>query len=174
MHMGNCQIATVLRHIVAHHFEEIPEALRYMNRNELFTHVEPGVWKKFFLRTFQFEILSVYFLILFDRLLRAVWWISLLRHTGLLCQGLGVICLMTFPMLPSCLFHREQLQSAMNVIAMSISRMNALILFVLLVIIKATLVRNIRTLQEVVVVNPWFILALTLSIHGVLPFSILL
>ena len=46
MHMGNCQLATVLRHIVAHHFEEIPEALRYMNRNELFTHVEPSVYMK--------------------------------------------------------------------------------------------------------------------------------
>ena len=33
--------------IVAYHFEEIPEALRYMNRNELFTHVEPSVWKVF-------------------------------------------------------------------------------------------------------------------------------
>ena len=37
----------------------------------------------------------------------------------------------------------------MNVIAMGISRMNALIWFVLFVIIKATLVREVRTLQDV-------------------------
>ena len=55
-----------------------------------------------------------------------------------------------------------------------ISRVNALMLFVLIVTIKATLVMNVLTLQDVVFVNPRFIMALTLSIHGVLPFSNLL
>ena len=42
----------------------------------------------------------------------------------------------------------------MNVIAVGISLMNALILSVLIDIIKATLVRNVRTLQDVVFINP--------------------
>ena len=92
MHMGNCEIATILRHIAANHFEEMSEAFRYMNGNELFIHMLNQVDERYlFLRTFQFEILLVYFLILFDCLLPAVRWISPLRHTGLLCQGLGLI-----------------------------------------------------------------------------------
>ena len=38
MHMRNCQIPTVPRHIFAYLFEEMTEALEYMNRNELLRH----------------------------------------------------------------------------------------------------------------------------------------
>ena len=63
MHMRNCQISTVPRH----HFEEMTEGVRDMNRDELVVHNEPsGLGRDLFLRTTQFEILSVHFLILFD------------------------------------------------------------------------------------------------------------
>ena len=68
MRMRNCQIPTVPRHIFAYHFEEMTKALRYMNRDHLLLHVEPsGLGRDLFFRTFQFGIVSVYFLTLFDR-----------------------------------------------------------------------------------------------------------
>ena len=39
MHMRNFQIPTEPRHIFTHHFEEMTEALGYMNRNKLLRHV---------------------------------------------------------------------------------------------------------------------------------------
>ena len=40
--MRNCQIPTVPRHIFAYHFDEMTEALGYMNINELLVLVEPS------------------------------------------------------------------------------------------------------------------------------------
>ena len=54
-----------------------------------------------FLRAFQFEILSVCFFIFFDRLLPVVQEISPFRsiRASLLCQDLGVICVMILAVL---------------------------------------------------------------------------
>ena len=42
MHMRNCQIPIVARHIFTYHFEELTETLGYRYRNELFILVEPS------------------------------------------------------------------------------------------------------------------------------------
>lgn len=128
-----------------------------------------------FLRTSQFEILLVCFLILFHHLLPAVQWISPLRSTGHYVNILGWFVWWFFRCCFRVCFTEVSSRGAMNVIAVGISLMNALILSVLIVIIKATLVRNVRTLQDVIFINPWFILALTHSEYSwVLPLSILL